>query len=305
MDKNIFLLWLQGWGNAPWLQKQVLKSWQINNPNWNIILLDFNNLSEYINDINYIYDSLKEISPQAKSDIIRLSLLKNYGGVWADSTLLCMQPLDHWAFEAVKASGIWMYHGHGANLSSDIGPASWFILSEKNGYLISKWKESCDNYWRKNNKANDYFWMDGLFRNLIESKKQFRNKWNRTPFIYCESIGSSHTLAHYNYTMHMNFKSVKAILKSMPPYVIKLSNSCERIFTNLNSKKFKQSNANFAIEMSKRGYIYKHEFESIKSYPPPLRKNIFERALIKILKKIAEIFHLHYLYEKFLNFSYK
>ena len=85
MDKNIFLLWLQGWKNAPWLQQQVLNSWQINNPNWNLILLDFNNLSEYVNDINYIYDSLKEISPQAKSDIIRLSVLKNHGGVWADS----------------------------------------------------------------------------------------------------------------------------------------------------------------------------------------------------------------------------
>ena len=31
-----------------------------------------------------------------------------------------------------------MYHGHGSNLNSDLGPASWFIVSEKNGYLISK-----------------------------------------------------------------------------------------------------------------------------------------------------------------------
>ena len=31
MQKNIFLLWLQGWDKAPWLQKEVLKSWEINN----------------------------------------------------------------------------------------------------------------------------------------------------------------------------------------------------------------------------------------------------------------------------------
>ncbi len=120
-EKNIFLLWLQGWDKAPWLQRQVLESWIINNPDWNVILIDQNNLVNYVNDIDYIYDQNKIISPQAKSDIIRLSLLKNHGGVWADSTLLCMQPLDHWVFDAFKNSGIWMYHGHGTNFNIGCG----------------------------------------------------------------------------------------------------------------------------------------------------------------------------------------
>ena len=47
-------------------------------------------------------------------------------------------------FEAMSKSGIWMYHGHGAGLKSNLGPASWFIISKKNGYLISKWKRYCD-----------------------------------------------------------------------------------------------------------------------------------------------------------------
>ena len=157
MDKNIFLLWLQGWDKAPILQNEVLNSWKINNPEWNINLIDLKNLKDYVNDIKYIYDENKKISPQAKSDIIRLSLLKNYGGVWADSTLLCMQPLDHWIYEAIKPSGIWMYHGHGANLDSDLGPASWFIVSEKNSQIIKKWKKESDNYWSRNNKAKNYF----------------------------------------------------------------------------------------------------------------------------------------------------
>ena len=65
-------------------------------------LIDEKNLVNYVNDIDYIYDKNKEITPQAKSDIIRLSLLKNYGGVWADSNLLFMQPLSHWVFDALK-----------------------------------------------------------------------------------------------------------------------------------------------------------------------------------------------------------
>ena len=298
MNKNIFLLWLQGWEKAPWLQQQVLKSWKENNPNWNLELLDSKNLSKYVDDIDYIYDESKQISYQAKSDIIRLSLLKKYGGVWADSTLLCMQPLDHWVFEAVQESGIWMYHGHGANLNSDIGPASWFIISEKNGYLIRKWKESCDYYWSKNDLAHDYFWMDGLFKQLIETKKQFKNKWLKTPFIYCESIGSSHTLAHYNYKMQRNSKNLKEILKSKPPYVIKLSSNWERIFPKLNSIKFKESNAYYAIKMSKRKFVYKHKFDSIKSFKHPLKwRNYFVSFAKKFLKIFLEIFRVNYFFK--------
>ena len=198
-EKNIFLLWLQGWDKAPWLQREVLESWIINNPDWNVILIDQNNLVNYVNDIDYIYDKNKIISPQAKSDIIRLSLLKNHGGVWADSTLLCMQPLSHWVFDAVSKTGIWMYHGHGAYLKSDLGPASWFIVSEKNGYLISKWKKACDSFWRRNYKVKDYFWMDGLFKVLLKKDAKFKNEWLKTPFLYCEEIGSSHTLSNYNF----------------------------------------------------------------------------------------------------------
>ena len=64
MKKNIFLLWLQGWNNAPWLQKQVLLSWRVNNPNWDIKLIDQKNLNKYVSDVDYIYDKTKNISPQ-------------------------------------------------------------------------------------------------------------------------------------------------------------------------------------------------------------------------------------------------
>jgi len=125
LQKNIFLLWLQGWENAKWLNKQVAESWEINNPEWKIHYIDLANLKDYVNDIDYIYDEQKKISPQAKSDIIRLSLLKNHGGIWADATMLCMQPLDHWVYEAVEPSQFWMYHGSGSGMTKETGPASW------------------------------------------------------------------------------------------------------------------------------------------------------------------------------------
>ena len=56
INKNIFLLWLQGSNKAPWLQRKVLESWTINNLDWTIKLIDQNNLLDYVNDIDYIFD---------------------------------------------------------------------------------------------------------------------------------------------------------------------------------------------------------------------------------------------------------
>lgn len=72
--------------------------------------------------------------------------------------------------------------------------------------------------------------MDNLFKDLIEKEEKFKNEWLRTPFLYCEEIGSSHTLANYNFGMENDTKLVKKIFKIKPPYVLKLSSNFPDIF---------------------------------------------------------------------------
>ena len=261
LHKNIFLLWLQGWENANWINKQVAESWKTNNPEWTIHYIDLENIKEYVNDIDYIYDSTKDISPQAKSDIIRLSLLKKYGGVWADATLLCMQPLEHWVHEAVELGGIWMYHGHGGRVAKEIGIASWFIISKKNEYIINKWKEACDKYWTTNNSTDNYFWMDSLFISLFNEDLQFQQLWLKVPYLYCELDGQCHTLAHYK--MENDTPHIKQLLLEKPPYALKLWKSWNYIFPDINTEKCKKSNGYYAIELSKRCVSYKHNMDLV------------------------------------------
>ena len=258
LQKNIFLLWLQGWKNAKWLNRQVAESWEINNPEWKIHYIDIINLKEYVSDIDYIYDTNKNISPQAKSDIIRLSLLKNHGGVWADATMLCMQPLEHWVHEAVEPAGMWMYHGCGGGMSKDIGPASWFIVSKKGDYLITKWKVECDKYWNNNNSTNNYFWMDSLFKNLFYSDDRFKQIWLKVPYIYCNNDGQSHTLVFHK--MDGNTPHLKLLFETKPPYALKFWKNWEDLFSDINTQKCINSNGYHAIQLSKRKYCYKHIF---------------------------------------------
>ena len=259
LNKTIWLLWLQGWDNAPWLVKEVAKSWQLNNPDWKIRLLTNQNIKFYINDIDYIYDKNKNISEQAKSDIIRLSLLKNHGGVWVDATMLCLQPINFWIEEAVSSAGIFMYH------NPEGFQASWFIVAQKNNPLIKKWKMACDMYWSHTNSADKYLWMDELFKQLYIDDIEFRNYWNNVPYLNCDADGQPHMLV-LNNEMTQNSPSIKFKLYNTPPYIVKLCwKQWLRYFPDINQNNCKNSNGYFAIQMSKRQVNFNHHM-TIKNY---------------------------------------
>lgn len=273
LNKTIWLLWLQGWNDSScsWLAKQVAESWSSNNPDWKIEYVTLDNLKNYVNDIDYIYDKSKTITNAALSDIIRLSLLKNHGGVWADSTLLCMQPLDHWINEAIACTGTWMYHGNGADMIMTIGsskfnygPASWFIVSVVNSPILVNWKKACDEYWTNNNDTDNYLWMDSLFRKLYETDDDFKTEWLKTPYLSCEEYGQSHCLSYIDVFIGDDVY-LKETFRTKPPYVIKLwNNFWNDIFPDTSTYQCQNSNSYYAIQMSKRKFVYKHEMFSIE-----------------------------------------
>ena len=62
LNKTIWLLWLQGWDQAPWLVRQVARSWEVNNPGWKIEHVDLDNLRSHVGDVDYLYDDRKDRS---------------------------------------------------------------------------------------------------------------------------------------------------------------------------------------------------------------------------------------------------
>jgi len=236
--KIIWILWFQGWDNPPWMIQKVKESWIKHNPNYSIRLLSDENLHLYLPNLFSNFDN-KQITLQAKSDIIRLSLLHEYGGIWADATMLCMQSVDNWIDEMTLPSGIWMYTGYHGK-----GPASWFIVSQKNSYIIDQWKKACDVFWNTNDNTDTYFWMDSLFFNLMKTNSKFDTLWGKVPRILCDDINQAHTffIDQIN-AMDYNEDFIQNI-KMSPPFTIKLS----RRFDNIEN--FKRTNIYKVIEIS-------------------------------------------------------
>jgi len=247
INKTIWILWLQGWDSAPWLSQQVKTSWIVKNPGWNVVLLTQDNIKDYVDNIDYVYKHT--ISPAAKSDIIRLSVLNKHGGVWADATLLCMQPLDSWIEEALVPSEFWMYHGNGGFMDSKHGPASWFIVSKANTYIITKWKNACDEYWKTRDTEDDYFWMDLLFKDLYENDPEFKRQWDATQYIYAGDPGQSHTFSDGKWVE--DTPEFKQLLDKSPPRVLKLWNGIwKERFPDINAEKCQRSNGYYAIQIA-------------------------------------------------------
>jgi hypothetical protein len=227
---------MTGWDHVPWIVEQVAASWRFHNPTWNLELVTMQNLDRYVH-IPYIS---KNISMQAKSDIIRLYLLDFHGGVWADATMICMTSLDSWVYEAISLNGFWMYHG-GAKSQY---PASWFMVSSKNSTIIHTWRIMCDQYWETRSKPHNYFWMDFLFNKRIRSDPSFMKEWNTVPYISCENGFSAHVFRN-NIIKTMDSSTFKA-LKENPPFAIKLSKANFPLAIN---------ESNVQLWQNTRGYV--------------------------------------------------
>ena len=225
-QNTIWLLWLSGWDDAPWLALHAAESWRLHNPAWRVVLLTEANLETHFAVPAYFSSAF--ISPQAKSDIIRLHVLAAHGGVWADATVLCTQPLDNWLHSMLEPAGFWMYHGTGwpppkpASHANTAFPASWFMAAARGSYLARSWKDATDKYWAsRTSGADDYFWMDALFRSLLRADPQFERQWSLVPYVSCEDHGQSHMFLG---AVHKRIRSADlAMLETNPPWVLKLS----------------------------------------------------------------------------------
>ena len=192
MIKKIFIYWDKGFELAPPIVTKCVESWVKHNNDWKIILLDDNNLKQYI-DINETFkdhlDVINNLTKTSYSDVIRLLLLDKYGGAWIDATVFCNRPLK-W----LKDTEFFMFE------KPDKLPSTWFIYTGLNNYIIKEWKSSMINYIKKleytdikpihaietlnlwkDNKYNyiHYFWVHYLFNDLLNNKI-FNNLWNMT-----------------------------------------------------------------------------------------------------------------------------
>lgn len=141
MNKIVWVLWLQGYDNAPPVVRKCIASWITKNPDWQINVLDRGTIGDYV-DISVPKSTLELLSDQHYSDLLRFALLTRYGGVWVDATLYCRKPLDSWIFDQM-GSGFFAF----SHEAEDRVLAVWFLAANAGNVIASKLYEMQRDYW--------------------------------------------------------------------------------------------------------------------------------------------------------------
>jgi len=171
---HIWMLWQQGWDSAPPLVAACARSWKEMNPGWQVHLVDDRSIADFAPSYGDVI--APKASRMAQSDIARLCLLGENGGVWADASLFCQQPLDDWLPKVMDA-GFFMFAEPRPYRYSDV----WFLASARHTILMGAWLEMVKQYWQYFKRPHHYYWLVYLFELLAARDPRVGDVWRSVP----------------------------------------------------------------------------------------------------------------------------
>lgn len=172
---------MQGEENAPDIVKKCFESVRYFCSDKEIIVLNSNNLKDYIDIPDFIQEKYsKGIIPHANfSDYVRLCLLAKYGGTWIDSTVLLTDEIPKEIFEQELFFFAWgkLPKTCGEDVKSFLiqpkkkfrlfpkkvnnnkfkSISSWFINAKPKNELILATLHFFNEYWKKESLLRNYF----------------------------------------------------------------------------------------------------------------------------------------------------
>lgn len=162
---HIWVFWWQGMENAPDLVKICYRQ-LCQNCGDKVVLLTRENLKKYLSFPDYIYEkvSSKKISLTHFSDIIRVSLLAQYGGLWIDATCWTSSAPPEWIYRQPFYS---------CKINDDSLWRGWLMgtgFSDHPVFVLIKMIFL--EYWEKNDHLIHYLLLDHLLKYLFDNVPQ-------------------------------------------------------------------------------------------------------------------------------------
>ena len=182
-EKIIWTCWLQGEENAPLLVRRCIDSIRSNAGNFKVVVLTSETISNYISVPEHIIKKHETgiISHTHYTDFVRLLLLKKYGGIWIDATIMLTGLIPQYIID----SPLFVYKRRPAG---NVEIETCFIVSDKNNPLICAVLELLLEYWRKENKLISYSLIHLAWTMAAHSKKEIKELWDNVIYVPCELI---------------------------------------------------------------------------------------------------------------------
>lgn len=162
LEGKIWMCWWQGEENAPEIVRACIDSVRRNAGGREVIVITEENLSDYAHIPDWVLDKVRAgvMSRTHLSDLLRLSLLAEHGGLWLDATFFCTGSLDEymdlptWSIKRPDYLHASVACGMFANYSLGCDVGHRRVFATLRDYYLE--------YWRKSDELIDYLLTDYL-----------------------------------------------------------------------------------------------------------------------------------------------
>lgn len=172
-SRIIWICWFQGLESAPELVKRCIASVQNNAPDAQVIILTDENIPDYLALPEHIKTKYQAglISKAQYSDIVRCSLLYQYGGIWMDATVFLTRPVPESFYQRTFSS---LRFDVAENALSQGYWTAYFLAAQKGNALVKLVRDILYRYWQHHDALIEYFLIDYSFLYARERYPQFR-----------------------------------------------------------------------------------------------------------------------------------
>ncbi|MHC0052841.1 capsular polysaccharide synthesis protein [Actibacterium sp. D379-3] len=161
-----FMLWDTPRDAAPPVVQNVLARWEDYLPPGTLEILDGADLERHMAQLRL---ADRPLSIQTKSDLLRLKLLSEHGGVWIDATVLPTCPPGDWLPPLLEPAGFFTP----ARPGKDRPLSTWLMAAKPGNPLPRMWLDLLIQHWQIDHTLN----MPSKRRRLIPSKRRRIHRW--------------------------------------------------------------------------------------------------------------------------------
>ncbi len=175
IDENykdcIWVCWWQGLDSAPELVKKCIDSIKRNAGNHKVIIITENNVGDFVEFPEWVIEKKNKgiITRTNLSDLLRLSLLAKYGGMWLDATFFCTESLDQyfdmpvWSIKRPEYNHSSVACGYFAGYS--------YCCNDNNRWIFASMRDCFAEYWRNYDYMVDYLLVDYMTALVLNNNK--------------------------------------------------------------------------------------------------------------------------------------
>ena len=239
IPKIIWFSWLQGIDKSPEIVRICLRSQIKHLPDYEFRMVDLSNYRKWVQLPSYVEEKYrKKLIPDALfSDLLRLSLLEKYGGVWMDASVFCSgfrndRLKAQW--RQIMDSELTLFRYFERGTMKQVGLSNWFIAARKQQPVVSVVLKLLLSYWKDFECTLDYYiahlFLNVALREFPEVLSNMPHVNSRHSLLLGQALGSDYNEAKWiDLTEHvsihkLNYRKVKDAMRNKSSYCTHLMN---------------------------------------------------------------------------------